>query len=190
MGSYPEGKSNQKQLQYKQGAKINNDGSITGETYQETIEHGNPISGVGDGQTLKFDANYGVDLNNSKGEKTGFANFTVSYSHRGRTHRGDNYRGRVLYTGDDEKAKDDQFIKDNGGIERFNIVLGNSLLKNTGVFYNMKNKLNYGNNMKLYSFGGLNFRKGESSGFYRFPSVSDRVNRKLYPIGFFAWGSC
>ena len=184
MGSYPEGKSNRKQLEYHPGATIETDGSVTGSTYERVLDYGNPIANVGDGQTLKFDANYGIAIKNEKNEKTGFLNFTVSYAHRGRTNRTENYTGRVLFEGKNDQAKDDLFIAANGGRERFNIVMGNSKLQNAGIFFNMKNKLSGYENTEVYAFGGLNFRKGQSNGFYRFPEQSDRVNRKLYPLGF------
>ena len=184
LGTYPEGKSNQEQIEFRPGAKINDDGSITGTSYMRTLDDGNAIPDIGDGQTIKFDANYGVAIKNDEGEKTGFANFTISYAHRGRTNRTRDYSGRVLFTGDDQKAKDDAFIAKYGGRERFNLSVGSSKLQNSGVFFNLKNKISGYENTSFYAFGGLNFRKGEATGFYRFPSQGDRVNRNLYPLGF------
>ena len=181
LGAYPEGKSNQEQIEFQPGAKINSDGSIDGISYTRTLDDGNPVPDIGDGQTVKFDANYGVAIKNDAGEKTGFANFTISYAHRGRTNRTGNYSGKVLY---DDNAKDEAFIAKYGGRERFNLSLGNSKMQNSGVFFNLQNKISGYKNTSFYAFGGLNFRKGENTGFYRRPFEEGKVNRSLYPLGF------
>ena len=129
-------------------------------------------TGEGDGDQVKTDVNYGFALDNG-----GFINVTGEFFDRGRTRRGGQYRG-----GDDDPNI--QWIMDNGLEEdAFNMNIGQSKATVGGAFYNAAYPLSGG--AEFYSFGGLSYRRGEATGFYRLPgSQSNRVVFELYPDGF------
>ena len=129
-------------------------------------------TGEGDGDQLKTDVNYGFALDNG-----GFINVTGEFFERGRTRRGGQYSGGA----DDPNLK---WIKDNGLAEdAFNMNIGQSKATVGGAFYNAAYPLSGG--AEFYSFGGLSYRRGEATGFYRLPgSQPNRVVFELYPNGF------
>ena len=129
-------------------------------------------TGEGDGDQVKTDVNYGFALDNG-----GFINVTGEFFDRGRTRRGGQYRG-----GDDDPNI--QWIRDNGLEEdAFNMNIGQSKATVGGAFYNAAYPLSGG--AEFYSFGGLSYRRGEATGFYRLPgSQPNRVVFELYPDGF------
>lgn len=69
------------------------------------------------------------------------------------------------------------------GLERsdFNMNVGQSRLRNAQFFANMS--IPVGEEAELYAFGGLGFRNGEATGFYRLPS-QNRTYTPAYPNGF------
>lgn len=69
------------------------------------------------------------------------------------------------------------------GLERgyFNMNVGQSELRNGQFFANMEIPLD--ENLKIYAFGGLGFRGGESAGFFRLPHQS-RTFTPAFPNGF------
>lgn len=183
-GSYPEGRANSEQTEYTPGTLTTGDRSqyTPARAYQKTVDHGNYLSNGGDGQTSKINANYGIPFSDDDGKKTGFANFTLSHMHQGRTNRTGTYSGKVRYLDDPEQ--DELFIKASGGRDRFGIVLGRVAFQNTGLFVNLENKLYHDHDVVFYAFGGLNVNQGTTTGFYRLPSQDDRVNKDLFPLGY------
>ncbi len=69
------------------------------------------------------------------------------------------------------------------GMERsdFNMNVGQSELRNSQFFANMNMPL--GGGTELYAFGGLGYRDGEATGFYRLPN-QNRTYTPAYPNGF------
>ncbi len=63
----------------------------------------------------------------------------------------------------------------------FNMNVGQSKLRNAGMFLNAE--LPVGNNATVYAFGGLNYRRGQATGFYRLPN-QERTVTDIYPNGF------
>ena len=133
------------------------------------------IHKAGDGALVQFNSNYGFKL----GEK-GYINVTGDVTKRGYTNRADDYSGPIFSAsgvGDEaELAK--------RGITRHDLTMrvGNSAITNGATFFNAS--LPIAPDAELYSFGGLNYRRGESAGFYRLPFQTDRVIPEIYPNGF------
>jgi iron complex outermembrane receptor protein len=69
------------------------------------------------------------------------------------------------------------------GLERsdFNMNVGQSELRNSQFFANMSIPL--GNDTEIYAFGGLGYRDGNATGFYRLPN-QNRTYTPAYPNGF------
>lgn len=69
------------------------------------------------------------------------------------------------------------------GLERsdFNMRVGQSALRNGGLMFNLN--LPVATATEIYSFGGLNYRRGNATGFYRLPNQSRTVT-DIYPNGF------
>ncbi|MBT8274403.1 MAG: TonB-dependent receptor, partial [Bacteroidia bacterium] len=69
------------------------------------------------------------------------------------------------------------------GLQRsdFNMNVGQSQLRNSQFFANMEIPL--GGETAVYAFGGLGFRDGNSTGFYRLPN-QNRTYTPAYPNGF------
>jgi len=69
------------------------------------------------------------------------------------------------------------------GLDRsdFNMNVGQSELRNSQFFANMA--IPIGNDAEIYAFGGLGFRDGNATGFYRLP-YQNRTFTAAYPNGF------
>ena len=121
----------------------------------------------GDGDQVKTDVNYGFPLGNGE-----FINVTEEFFDRGRTARGG------VYTGPDTTwLRENDLPRD-----AFNMKIGQSKARVWGSF-NAVYPL--GGGVQLYSFGGLSYRRGKATGFYRLPgSQPERVVFELYLNGF------
>ncbi len=98
---------------------------------------------------------------------------TGEFFDRGRTARGG------LYTGADTMWLQENDLRR----DAFNMKIGQSKATVGATFYNAVNPL--GGGAQLYSFGGLSYRRGKATGFYRLPgSQPERVVFELYPNGF------
>ncbi|NOQ70653.1 MAG: TonB-dependent receptor [Crocinitomix sp.] len=135
----------------------------------------------GDGTEFLLSTNYGLDLG-----KGGFVNISAEYKQREALNRAGNYIGNI-YT--DNDSLDALLIEQNdffGQLTDYNehqiMQIGSSKKFDGTVFYNavipVKGKA------ELYSNGGVNYRKGESRGFYRLPIESQKVVLDLFPNGF------
>ncbi|MCY3789480.1 MAG: TonB-dependent receptor [Gemmatimonadetes bacterium] len=129
-------------------------------------------TGEGDGDQVKTDVNYGFGLGDG-----GYINVTGEFLKRDRTRRGGQY------TADADDANI-QWLKDNNlPDDAFNMNIGQSKATVGGAFYNAAYPL--AGDAEFYSFGGLSYRRGEATGFYRLPgSQPNRVVFELYPNGF------
>ena len=136
-----------------------------------------------DGGMYQISGNLGLGLMKDKG----FLNVTFSHSDRSSTNRSGNYTGSIYPEGYDDARSDEEFFsivrKENGFVENQVMEIGNSAIKNSGVFLNASLPLN-DNGTELYANAGLNFRKGVARGFYRFPAAQARVVPQLYRDGF------
>ena len=125
-------------------------------------------TGEGDGDQVKTDVNYGFALGEG-----GYVNVTGEFFDRGRTARGGRYTGA-----------DTTWLREKGlPRDAFDMRIGQSKATVGGAFYNAAYPLAGG--AQLYSFGGLSYRRGKATGFYRLPgSQPERVVFALYPDGF------
>lgn len=140
-----------------------------------------PKVSVTDGQTIQGALNYGLKV----GSK-GFLNLTAEYTSRGETNRGGTYTGAV-YPNVGTANRDDSIMAARGlNRNDFDMRIGNSRVKGGGVMYNFSYPMSGG--WQLYAFGGVNTKKGNAAGFYRYPSgVPASVRASVfavYPNGF------
>ena len=141
--------------------------------------------GTTDGEFNQISANYGIQLN----ENGGVLNFTGVFDDRNYTNRMKEFTGSIFsgyndpnYTGDpSDDITEEELAR--RGLQRsdFNMRVGQSALRNGGVMYNFK--LPVAAATELYSFGGLNYRRGNATGFYRLPN-QERTVTEIYPNGF------
>ena len=141
--------------------------------------------GSTDGEFNQVSANYGIRLN----DEGGILNFTGVFDDRAFTNRMQEFTGEIFsgYNNPASGAAPDEDITeaelDRRGLERsdFNMRVGQSALRNGGLMYNFK--LPVAAATQVYSFGGLNYRRGNATGFYRLPNQSRTVT-DIYPNGF------
>jgi iron complex outermembrane recepter protein len=146
-----------------------------------------------DGQTFQLDGSKSVSLGSG-----GFINIAAQLLHRDGTNRGGPDTRPLLYSPLPTKAdgeseadflnryenlKDADDAKANeAGLDRNNMLVGNSRSKNAGIFANAEYSL--ASKIKVYFAGGYSHRTGRAAGFYRLPSQTSQVDLSLYPNGF------
>ncbi|MEM9835268.1 MAG: TonB-dependent receptor [Bacteroidota bacterium] len=138
-----------------------------------------------DGEFNQISANYGLAL----GKDGGFLNFTGVFDNREYTNRMKEWRGSIFsgYNNPGSGAALDEDITEaelaRRGLQRsdFNMRVGQSAIRNGGVMANME--LPVSPTSEVYAFGGLNYRRGNATGFYRLPNQSRTVT-DIYPNGF------
>lgn len=135
----------------------------------------------GDGKESMLSANYGAGIGLG-----GFINVSAELKNRESINRAGNYTGHVYSEND---SLDALLIDQNNFYEKLTdydhqqvMEIGAAKIQNANVFFNLLVPLK--NGFELYADGGLNYRKGESRGFYRFPKDSSNVVHKLFPNGF------
>lgn len=138
-----------------------------------------------DGESVQLNLNYGSSI----GTRGGFVNMTGYLDQRDRTNRMKEWEGQIFagfnnpnYTGDPLDDITEMELA-RRGLQRtdFNMYVGQSKLRNAGIFLNSEMPLTGG--ATFYAFGGLNYRNGESAGFYRLP-FQERTVTSIYPDGF------
>ncbi len=138
-----------------------------------------------DGENAQLSVNYGADL----GQNGGFLNLTGAYEVRNHTNRMKEWEGSIFsgfnnpdYAGDPNDDITDSELQ-RRGLQRsdFNMRVGQSALRSGVAFMNME--LPVSENATLYSFGGISYRRGQATGFYRLPNQSRTVT-DIYPNGF------
>lgn len=149
----------------------------------------------GDGQVAQVGINHGFKL-----AKGGFLSLTGELRHRGATNRVGDYNGPVYVnwnvgrlTGETDAAyvarrqalyqQDQTQIGQNSFNLSNNLQVGNARVQNAGFFLNARVPIQ-GTKASFYATGGLNYRRGVASGFYRYPYQTTMVIRELYPNGF------
>ncbi len=138
-----------------------------------------------DGENVQLGVNYGTNL----GKNGGYFNITGSFDNREHTNRMKEWRGQIFagynnpdYTGDPNDDITEAELQ-RRGLQRsdFNMRVGQSELRNAGLMLNTA--LPIGDNAEIYAFGGVNFRDGLATGFYRLP-FQQRTVTEIYPNGF------
>ncbi|RMG63627.1 MAG: TonB-dependent receptor [Calditrichaeota bacterium] len=142
-----------------------------------------------DGETYSFDINYGFPIG-----QNGFFNITGEYLDRGRTNRSTTWTGKIFNDSDTpitvfRDGKNWTFLPDDDELQRrgltrddFSMRTGQAKARMGSIFYNSRIPLSEG--AEFYSFGGLTYRDGFATGFYRLPFQEARVNLNVYPNGF------
>ena len=146
-----------------------------------------------DGKTTQLDFSKGWELN-----KKGYFNISGQFLDRTASNRGGLDTRPLLYSalpskGAAEteaafqtryaalKAADDAKAQANG-LDRNNMMVGNSAARNYGAFANFG--YNISKNVEIYAAAGIANRKGKSAGFYRLPSQATQSNLTIFPNGF------
>jgi iron complex outermembrane receptor protein len=140
-----------------------------------------------DGETVQANVNYGVALN----DKGGFLNLAGSFDFRDFASRTTPYRGVIfndynnpqLYptpTGAD--ITEEELVR--RGLSRGDFVpnIGQSQNRGGSLFFN--SVIPVANEAEIYAFGGVNYRNGTSTAFYRTPRQLTQTNATIYPNGF------
>jgi len=140
-----------------------------------------------DGETVQANVNYGVALN----DKGGFLNLAGSFDFRDFASRTTPYRG-VIFTDYNNPAlypnptgadiTDEELVR--RGMERGDFVpnIGQSKNRGGSLFFN--SVIPVAEEAEIYAFGGLNYRNGTSTAFYRTPRQLTQNNATIYPNGF------
>ncbi|RYY27272.1 MAG: TonB-dependent receptor, partial [Sphingobacteriaceae bacterium] len=146
-----------------------------------------------DGKTYQIEASKGWNLNGK-----GFVNVGAQYIDRGATNRSGADTRPLLYSalptkGAAEteaafqtryaglKATDDARAQANG-LNRVNMIVGNSRMRNGGFFANGQYKV--ASWADVYADANYNHKEGKAAGFYRLPSQATQVDATIYPNGF------
>ncbi|MEO5649202.1 MAG: TonB-dependent receptor [Ginsengibacter sp.] len=143
----------------------------------------NPDVSITDGNTFQAALGYGFDIGK------GYLTLSGEYINREGTNRTGTYTGAV-YPNVNGVNKDDSIMAAKGtNRNTFDLRAGNSAMKSGAVFYNFA--LPVGSNGEVYAFGGYSKKKGNATGFYRYPSgiPGNATNYAsavfaLYPNGF------
>ncbi|WP_299289213.1 TonB-dependent receptor [uncultured Mucilaginibacter sp.] len=146
-----------------------------------------------DGKTYQIEGSKGWNLNGK-----GFVNIGAQYVDRGATNRSGTDTRPLLYSplpskGANEteanfetryaglKAADDAKAQANG-LNRINMIVGNSQMKSGGFFAN--GQYTVAKWADVYADANYNRKNGLSAGFYRLPSQATQVDATIYPNGF------
>ncbi|MDQ6844674.1 MAG: TonB-dependent receptor [Bacteroidota bacterium] len=143
----------------------------------------NPDVKVTDGKTLQGSLGYGFKIGK------GYLTLNGEYIDRGGTNRTGTYTGSV-YPNVNGVNRDDSILSAKGLTRNnFDLRAGNSQMKSGLVFYNFG--IPVGANGEFYAFGGYSKKKGNATGFYRYPSgipgnatIYQADVFKIYPNGF------
>jgi iron complex outermembrane receptor protein len=135
------------------------------------------ITGSNDGVQFKVGANTGAKLGDH-----GFVNLTAEFFSRGRTNRSDPWTGDIFPGITGTAATDAELARRGLTRSAFQMDVGDAGALVGTSFLNAGYKLN--STFELYADGGYTIRKGNASGFFRFPSSEDQVDLRVYPNGF------
>ncbi|MGB4958664.1 MAG: TonB-dependent receptor, partial [Saprospiraceae bacterium] len=136
---------------------------------------------VNDGGTLNAGLNYGIKVG-----KDGFLNLTGEYVTRGQTNRTGTYTGQIFPSVGGVVVDNSELAARGLTRDDFDMRIGNSNVNGGGVVLNFA--LPFGNGKEFYAFGGVNNKKGNATGFYRYPNSVPAAARanvfSVYPNGF------
>ena len=135
------------------------------------------VTGSGDGAEGFVDANFGFPI----GER-GFFNVTGSFLNRERTNRSLPWEGDIFLGIEGEQATNAELARLGMTREDFSMKTGQSKAQFGAGFFNMEVPIS--ENAEVYSFGGITYRKGRATGFYRLPNQEARVVFDIFPNGF------
>lgn len=127
-----------------------------------------------DGAFRQLGMNYGVKVG-----KKSFVNVTGEISLREATNRMNEFTGNIFSATGENDAE--TLVVRNLQRSDFNMRVGNAAIQNRGLFFN--SSFGLADQTKLYAFGGIGYRNGQSTGFYRLPYKSQTVT-EIYPNGF------
>ena len=133
-----------------------------------TVNINSGVTTEGDGFHLGADVNTGIKV----GDNGGYFNATFAYYQQEKTNRAGTPGEDVLFgvMADDEVWGD--WLRQNPDL---GMTVGQPEMYNGDLFYNFG--LPFKNGGKLYSFGGVTYRKGKSFALYRVPYwISDEFN--------------
>ncbi len=133
------------------------------------------LTGEGDGEQVKADANFGFKIGES-----GYFNVTGEFLNRERTNRSDPFQGSVFFS--DRTADDAEIARRQLTREDFSMKTGQGQAVVGHAFFN--GAFPVSDDAELYTFGGVTHRNGEATGFYRRPIQQERVVFQIYPNGF------
>ena len=142
-----------------------------------------PDVNVTDGKTFQGSLGYGFNIGK------GYLTLNGEYIDRGGTNRTGTYTGSV-YPNVNGANRDDSILSAKGLTRNnFDLRAGNSKMKSGLIFYNFG--MPVGVNGELYVFGGYSKKKGNATGFYRYPSgipgnatIYQTNVFNIYPDGF------
>jgi iron complex outermembrane receptor protein len=133
------------------------------------------VTGEGDGEEILADANFGFRV----GDR-GYFNVTGEFLNRERTDRSDPFQGPLFFS---DRAEDDAELAARGLTrEEMSMRTGQGEAVVGHAFFNGSMPLS--EDAELYTFGGVTYRDGVATGFYRRPIQEERVVFELYPNGF------
>jgi iron complex outermembrane receptor protein len=147
------------------------------------------VTGEGDGEQVKAGVNYGFEVGDG-----GYFNVTGEYLDRERTNRSGAFScardtrppgscNDDIFPGISGAAATDAELASRGLTrEDFSMKTGQGAAEVGQAFYNTAVPL--GQSAEFYSFGGLSYRNGVATGFYRLPSSERQVVPELHPNGF------
>ena len=140
-----------------------------------------------DGETVQANVNYGVKLS----DKGGYLNLSGSFDYRDFASRTTPYRG-VIYTDYNNTAlypvptgvdiTDAELARRGQTRSDFVPNIGQSQNRGGALFFNSVIPVAEG--AEVYAFGGVNYRNGISTAFYRTPRQLTQNNATIYPDGF------
>ncbi|MET3112428.1 iron complex outermembrane receptor protein [Pedobacter sp. CG_S7] len=140
-----------------------------------------------DGETVQANVNYGVALT----EKGGFLNLSGSFDYRNFASRTTPYRG-VIYTDYNNPTlyptpkgvdiTNAELALRGQSREDFVPNIGQSRNRGGTMFFN--SVIPVAHEAEIYAFGGLNYRNGTSTAFYRTPRQLTQNVATIYPNGF------
>lgn len=141
-----------------------------------------------DGEVFQVGTNFGFEV----GQRGGFVNITGELTERQPSNRSGNYQGSpypdgyMLPPDYNRMPTEEDFYNHvhsvTDYVEKQVMEIGNSYMRNAGVFLNAAMPLN--GTAEFYANAGFNYRNGIAHGFYRFPASQNRVVPQLYPHGF------
>ena len=136
------------------------------------------ISHKGDGAVLDISGRYGFALT----KEGGHMDVSLNFLSRGAMNRSDPYSGLIFGDLRDEDAIEVTKFHEQTGFDNNRIMsVGNAAISTASLFFNMGLPLAAGSKFKV--FGGLSYKNGISSGFYRLPHQVGRQSG-IFPYGF------
>lgn len=140
------------------------------------IENG--ITSAGDGLFNQINVNTGAPIGNNGG----WLNVTADFTNRDFYNRSGAYDGVIYGDARDNNPDSVQLFFENTGFKNNRVInIGASALINGSIVVNGEIPLNH--TLVNYFFGGMSYRQGESTGFYRFPFQKTR-QAGISPFGF------